>query len=104
LGTVWEDCHSPRGNRTEIITMAPWKTIDPPKGRPFLARARRIDGAQFAAVVVNHTDGKWRLAEIPDGSMMDLVIDSWTEIPLLRNARRARRKASRRVARRVRKK
>ena len=81
--------------KTIAMPKASWKKGDPPIGRPILARARRSNGLQFAAVVVEHVDGNWRLAELPDGDVMDLVIDRWIDIPTLRTTRRAKRKTQR---------
>jgi hypothetical protein len=72
-----------------------WKKGGAPVGRPILARARRSNGLQFAAVVVENIDGNWRLAELPDGDVMDLVIDRWIDIPTLRSTPRARCKTRR---------
>ena len=77
---------------TIAVPKASWKKSEPPTGRSFLALARRANGTQFAAVVVKHIDGNWRLAELPDGNVMDLVIDCWIDIPPLRSTPRARRK------------
>jgi hypothetical protein len=65
-----------------------WKSSEPPGSRRFLAIARRIDGTKFAPAIAERTDGKWCLADLPDGTMAEIEIKRWMDIPPLRRARK----------------
>jgi hypothetical protein len=54
----------------------------------FFAIARRIDGTKFAPVIAQRSGGKWCLADLPDGSMAEIEIKRWMDIPPLRRARK----------------
>jgi hypothetical protein len=58
--------------------------------------ARRMDGAAIGPAVVARIGGKWRQADLPDGSMSELVIDRWMDIPPVKVIKQKRRKKSRR--------
>lgn len=65
-----------------------WKISEPPGSRRFLAIARRMDGIKFAPVIAERSGGKWRLAALPDGTMAEIEIKRWMDIPPLRRARK----------------
>jgi hypothetical protein len=73
-----------------------WKSSELPGSGRFFAIARRIDGTEFTPVIAQRSGGKWCLADLPDGSMAEIEIKCWMDIPPLRRARkrvlRARRK------------
>jgi hypothetical protein len=65
-----------------------WKISEAPESRRFLAIARRIDGTKFAPVIAERSGGKWCLADLPDGTMAEIEIKRWMDIPPLRRARK----------------
>ncbi len=65
-----------------------WKSSEPPGSRRFLAIARRIDGTKFTPVIAERSAGKWRLSDLPDGTMAEIEIKQWMDIPPLRRARK----------------
>ncbi len=80
-----------------------WKLGKPPESRRrVLAFARLINSTEFAEAVVELIDGKWRVAAMPGGSMSELVIDRWIDIPPLQSVRKRRRKLVRRASNRKR--